>query len=140
MINDDGAWLLKRPQDYPRSEIPALVQAAREHRLVELYQKARVRIADRRLDVPRQIPFVPAFNKWAVNVPGSTYFLPVNEFTQDYINVLLSAFSEEFAYFLVDDRHGFRPAGIAAFGRSRGGHLNDDPRAGRVATLTFLET
>jgi hypothetical protein len=140
VINDDGAWMLKRPQDYPRSEIPALVQAAREHRLAELYQKARIQIADRRLDVPRQIPFVPPFNKWAANVPGTTYFLPVNEFTEDYINVLLSAFGEEFGYFLVDDRHGFRPAGIAPFARSRGGHLHDDPHEGRVATLTFLET
>jgi len=64
----------------------------------------------------------------------------VNEFTEDYINVLLSAFGDEFAYFIVDDRHGFRPAGIEAFARSRGGHLHDDPTSGRVATVTFLET
>jgi hypothetical protein len=92
------------------------------------------------VDVPRETPFVPSFNKWAANVPGTTYFLPVNEFTEDYINVLLSAFGEEFGYFVVDDRNRCQPAGIAGFARSRGGHLHDDPRSGRVATLTFLET
>lgn len=62
VLNDDGVWLLKRPQDYPRLEIPALVQAAREHRWQELYEQSRVRIADRRLDVPRELPIVSPFN------------------------------------------------------------------------------
>src|SRR5579864_600498 len=30
VLNDDGVWLLKRPQDYPRFEVPELVKAARE--------------------------------------------------------------------------------------------------------------
>src|SRR3712207_7454837 len=51
-----------------------------------------------------ELPFVMPFNKWAANVPGTTYFLPVNEFSAFYINVLLSAFSEDFGYFLVDER------------------------------------
>ena len=140
VINDEGTWMLKRPQDYPRTEIPGLIQAAREHRLTELYQAAQVRVAERRVDVPREVPYVPPFNRWAANQPGTTYFLPVNEFTEDYINVLLAAFSEDFGYFLVDDRRRFRPAGIGAFARSRGGHLHDDPRDGLVATITFLET
>jgi hypothetical protein len=140
VINDDGVWMLRRPQDYPRAEIAGLIQSARERRLVELYEKGRVRIADRRVDVPREVPYVPPFNQWAANLSGTTYFLPVNEFTEDYINVLLSAFGEEFAYFLVDDRNRFQPAGIAKFARSRGGHLHDDPKDGRVATVTFLET
>ncbi len=140
VINDDGVWMLKRPQDYPRADIAGLIQAAREHRLVELYERSRLRIADHRLDVPRQVPFVPPFNQWSANLPGTTYFLPVNEFTEDYINVLLSAFGEGFGYFFVDDRNRFQPAGIAKFARSRGGHLSDDPKNGCVATVTFLET
>ena len=88
--------MLKRPQDYPRTEIAELARAAREHELVELYEKARVRVADGRPDVPRELPFVMPFNKWAANLPGTTYFLPVNELSAFYINVLLSAFSEEF--------------------------------------------
>ncbi len=140
VINDEGAWMLKRPQDYPRGEIPALIQAARNHRFADLYQQARIRIADRRVDVPRQVPVTPPFNQWAANRPGTTYFLPVNEFTEDYLNVLLAAFSEDFGYFFVDDRQRFRPAGIGRFARSKGGHLEDDPRKGLVATVSFLET
>ena len=63
VINDDGAWLLKRPQDYTSAEIGEIVEAARQGRLVEVYEKARVRLTDHRVDVPRHLPFVPPFNK-----------------------------------------------------------------------------
>jgi hypothetical protein len=140
VINDHGAWLLKRPQDYPRAEIPQLVHDACEHRLTDLYDKARVRIAGQRVDVPREVPFVPSFNKWAANVPGTTYFLPVAELSALYINVLLSAFDRDFGFFIVDDHNGYQPAGIARFARSAGGPLEDEPARGRVMTISFLET
>ncbi len=140
VINDGGVWMLKRPQDFPRTEIAALVRAARAHRLVELYEQSRVHVADHRVDVPREMPFVPAFNKWWTNLPGTTYFVPVNEFSALFINILLSAFDKEFAYFLVDERNRFQPAGIARFGRKRGGYLHDDPTAGRFATVGFVES
>lgn len=140
VINDDGAWLLKRPQDYPRQEIAGLAQAARDHQLVDLYQRARVRVADRRVEVPRQPPHVPPFNKWSANLPGTTYFLPVAELTLIYLTVLLAAFGDEFGYFVVDDRQGFQPAGIGRFARSRGGHLWDDPAQGRFGTIGVIET
>ena len=140
VINDEGAWMLRRPQDYPRAEIAELARAGRGHEFVRLYERSRVRIAAGRPDVPRVLPFVMPFNKWAANVPGTTYFLPVNEFSAFYINVLLSAFSEDFGCFLVDERNRFKPAGIARFARSKGGHLHDDPKEGRFTTISFLET
>ncbi|MSP12066.1 MAG: hypothetical protein EXR62_03810 [Chloroflexi bacterium] len=139
VINDQGAWMLKRPQDFPRSAIPDLIQAAQEHRLVDLYEQSRIRLADHRLDVPRQIPYVPSFNKWSANLPGTTYFLPVNELTALYINFLLAAFGEEFAYFAVDERNNFQPAGLAKFARSKGGYLHDDPAEGRFGTVAYFE-
>jgi hypothetical protein len=57
VINDEGAWMLKRPQDYPRTEIAELARAGRAHRFVRLYERCRVRIADGRPDVPRELPF-----------------------------------------------------------------------------------
>lgn len=140
VINDDGVWMLKRPQDYPRADIPDLIELAREQRLVELYDRSRVRIADRRLDVPRSLPFVPPFNLWSANLPGTTYFLPIHELSALYINMLLSALSEQFSFSIVDERNRFQPAGIATFLKSRGGHLDDDPRHGRMATIGFVET
>jgi hypothetical protein len=53
---------------------------------------------------------------------------------------MLSAFDEEFGYFIVDERNRFRPPGIAKFARSKGGHLHDDPKEGRFATVGFMET
>jgi hypothetical protein len=140
IINDDGAWMLKRPQDFPRADVAELIQTAREYKLLELYQKSRVRIANRRPEIPRKVPFTPAFNIWSANQPGTTYFLPVNELTGYAINILLTVFEADFGYFLVDERNRFRPAGIAKFARSRGGHLHDDPAAGRLGTVGVLET
>jgi hypothetical protein len=37
VINDEGAWMLKRPQDYPRTEIAELARAGRGHEFVRLY-------------------------------------------------------------------------------------------------------
>ena len=140
VLNDDGVWLLKRPQDYPRLEVPELVKAAREQRWVDLYEKSRVRIADRRLDVPREPPFMPPFNKWSTNLRGTTYFLPIAELSGLFINVLLAAFNEEVAYFVVDERHNFQPAGVAKFARSKGGYLHDNFMEGRAATVGLLDT
>lgn len=140
VLNDAGTWMLKRPQDYPRQEITELIRTAREKQLVPLYQKARIEIADHRLNVPCQVPFVAPFNKWMANVPGTTYFLPVAELTALYINVMLSVFDDDFAMFVVDDRNGHQPAGVAAFARSAGGSLHDDPLAGRLLTVSFIET
>jgi hypothetical protein len=140
LINDHGAWMLRRPQDFPRHQIAELAESARRRKLVDLYERSRVRVADRRVDVPRDLPFVPPFNKWSANVPGSTYFIPVNELTALYINILLSAFSADFNYFAVDDRNGFRPAGVGRWARSRGGPLHDDPRDVRFLTVSLLES
>src|SRR5947209_17593824 len=62
VLNDDGVWLLKRPQDYPRPEVPELVKSAREQRWADLYEKSRERIADRRLVVTREPPSMPPCN------------------------------------------------------------------------------
>ena len=50
LIKDDRAWMLKRPQDFPREQISELVQRAREHKFLELFEDRCVRIAERRLD------------------------------------------------------------------------------------------
>ena len=140
VVNDEGAWMLRRPQDFPRDQVGSLVDLARASRFVELYERMRVRLADRRVDVPRDLPYLAPFNKWSANLPGTTYFVPIAELTVLYINVLLSFLDEEWRFFFVDDHNGYQPAGIGSFGRSRGGHLEDDPRLGSVATVTLMES
>lgn len=141
VINDNGTWMLKRPQDYPRTDIAGLAAAARDYKLTELYEKSRVRIADHRLDAPRHTQVLMPFNKWAANMPGTTYYVPVNELTAFYINIMLMLFSEDLACFLIDDRNHFQPAGVGKFARSKGGHLYDDPRTGRyLLPVGYVET
>lgn len=140
VVNDQGAWMLRRPQDYPRAEVPALVAAARQQRLGDLYDKARIHIAAHRPQLPAEPPFTLPFNRWSTNQPASTTFVPVADLSAIAINALLIAFEEDVGYFLLDDRNGYRPAGLAAFARSRGGHLYDDPTSGRVATMSIAES
>ena len=63
VLNDHGVWMLRRPQDFPRSDLPGLIQQARDRDLVPLYERSRIRIADRRLDVPRTLPYVPQIGR-----------------------------------------------------------------------------
>jgi hypothetical protein len=139
VIDDDGAWLLRRPQDHPRARVPELVALAREGRLTELYESSRVRIADGRVDIPRDVRFMLSLNKWSQNRPGTTYFLPIAELTAFAINIALILFDEDFRFFVVDERNWFRPAGIGRFARSNGGPLHDDVHDGRVLTLGMLD-
>ena len=139
VINDDGAWYIRRPQDYPRAEIASLIALAREGRLEHLYERSRVRVAAERPDVPREMPFTMPFNRWSANVPGSTLFLPVAELSALSINILLLALGEAQGIFILDDRRAYQPAGLAPFARSKGGHLYDDPAANRVATISTAQ-
>ena len=47
LINDRGTWMLRRPQDFPATEIAGLVCAAREYRLNEVFERNRLRITDK---------------------------------------------------------------------------------------------
>jgi hypothetical protein len=141
ITRDDGTFLMRRPQDFPREEFDEIAGLGRAHRFVELYERSRVRISDRRAEIRREVPFTPPFNKWSTNVPGSTYFVPVTEVTALYLTILFAVMGDEFAYFFHDDRDWLvRPAGTGRWARSKGGHLHDDVKDGRVGTIDEIET
>lgn len=139
VMDDNGAYLLRRPQQIPATELAELMDATYRQEWVELYRRNRIKIADHRLEVPREIPFTLPFNKWSGNLLGTTTFLPVAELTALALNALITGFEEDVGYFLLDDRNNYQPAGLAKFGKSRGGHLYDDPAAGRTATISIAE-
>jgi hypothetical protein len=93
-----------------------------------------------RAAAPREAPFNLDVNRWSLYDPAGTYFLPINDLTLLYLNGALEIFGETTGAFVVDERAGYRPAGLGRFARSRGGHLRDDPREGRVLTIRDLET
>ena len=139
ITNDEATYLLKRPQDFMPAEIHPLIQLAQQGDLTDLYRHSRVKIADGRTAPPVKPGYNFNINKWSLYAPGSSYFLPINEMTAIYINALLEAFDETMALYILDERANFRPAGIARFGRSKGGHLSDDPATGRAATIQAIE-
>lgn len=98
-----------------------------------------VQLQSTRLEIPRALPFMPSFNQWFTNRPGTTYFIPVTGLTELYINLLLVSLSEEYGYFFVDTDNGNASCGLDEFRQSRGGHLYDDPRARRTMTLRELD-
>jgi hypothetical protein len=140
VINDEGTYLWKRPQDFSLEQVVELSRLGAAGRYDEVYDRMRVRIRAGRASIPREVPFMFPFNKWSTNLPGSTYFLPVCDLSSMYINVVLSGFDEQMALFLVDERNNFQPAGVAKFGRSRGGKLHDDPRDNRILPILGVET
>lgn len=64
VINDEGTYLLKRPQDYMADELPELLDLLRERQYVSLYDRSRVLIRQGRTNVLRFVPHVLPFNIW----------------------------------------------------------------------------
>ncbi|MFN8597917.1 MAG: hypothetical protein U0559_17255 [Anaerolineae bacterium] len=140
VTNDETTYWIKRPQDFAPAEIALLIDLANRTELTELYRRSRVHIADQRCAPPVEPGYNFNLNKWSLYAKGGTYFVPINELTALYINALLEAFDDESALFIVDERNFFQPAGVKKFARSRGGYLQDDPRANRLGTVQALET
>src|SRR5262249_32537844 len=105
-----------------------------------LYEKSSVHLMDHRPTLLRKMPFVAPFNTWDTNLPGTTYFLPVIEYSAFYINLILTGLGEEIGMWIVDERNNFCPAGLKKFAKSRGGPLNDDHDTGIIVTLGTVET
>ena len=139
VTNDTGTHLVRRPRELPAKDIPELISLGRRGEFTELYRRCRVKIKDGRAAPPTEPLFNINANRWAAHAPGTSYFLPVNDLTFMYINGLLEILNEHTGVFLLDERNSFRPAGVAKFARSRGGHLDDDPRNFRVATVRQVE-
>ena len=140
VTNDRGTWLLKRPQDFAAAEFLELVRLARNGALTDLYKRARIKLSDSRTAPPLHPGHNFSINRWSLHAPGTTYFLPIIETTALTINALLELFGEDMAVFLRDERAWFRPAGVGRFARSKGGHLHDEPRELRSATIQMMET
>lgn len=139
VINDRGAWLIKRPRELQPQELVDFIRLAKEHAFTEMYQRGRVQIKQGRAAPPLEPVFNISCNRWSVYAPGTSYFLPINDLSFLYINGLLEILNETTGAYILDERAGFRPAGLKHFARSQGGHLYDDSAAGRVATIELIE-
>lgn len=139
VTNDRATHLLRGPRELPAAELPGLIDLARRGELTACYERQRVLIKQGRCAPPLEPLMNLTVNRWAAHAPGSTTFLPINDLTLLYINGLLEVLNEHTGAFILDERAGYRPAGLGRFARSRGGHLEDDPAKGRVATVRHVE-
>ena len=139
VINDHGAWLVRRPRELPADDVARLIELGKRGELTEIYRRSRVRISLERPKIPNEPLFNINANRWSAHAPGSTVFLPINDLTFIYVNGLLEILNEETGAFILDERNHFLPAGLEKFARRRGGHLEDDPHRGRVATVRQVE-
>jgi hypothetical protein len=139
LMNQQGTYYLKRPQDFGPEENRELIRLAEQEAYVECYRRSRVKICATPVTAPREPIFNINCNQWSLYDPAATYLLPINDLTCIYINGLLEIFNETTCAYIVDKRACFRPAGLKRFAQSGGGHLLDDPRAGRVVTIQQLE-
>ncbi len=140
VLDQDAAWLLKRPRDFAPEELPELVELARRGEFTALYRRSRIKVRDGAPRPPLDPLYNLAVNRWSLYDPAGTYFLPVNDLTLLYINGVLEILDQPTCAFVVDERAGFRPAGLGRFAAAKGGHLLDDPRQERVLTIQQLET
>jgi len=139
ITNDEATYLIRRPRELPATEIPELIELGRRGAFTELYRRLRVKIKDGRSAPPTVPLFNINANSWSAHAPGTSYFLPVNDLTFMYINGLLEILNEHTNAFILDDCNRFQPAGLAQFGGSRGGHLDDDPHKGRTILIRQVE-
>lgn len=128
VLNDDGAWLMPRPCDVAPSAARQAAAAAADGDYVRAWRMTRIPVTAHRPKAPLEFPYNVSANRWSLYSPGTTTFLPVVENTFITINVLFELLSERSRATLLDDRRMFLPAGLRRFTKSRGGHLEDDPR------------
>jgi len=132
LINDTGTYFLRKlpPPDDGTAfgfDEPTLIARA---------EQAKVKLLDRRIDVPggsdesarpgRDFPAYLDSNRFLSNRPGTTILFPVVDLTRQYINGMMYLLTqpEGARPTILDDRNFYRKAGVGKWVRS--GFLNKD--------------
>jgi hypothetical protein len=139
VINDEGTYFVKRPQDLSQDETRDVIDLVQRGAYTEFYRRVRVKIKDVRSAPPLDPMYNIRCNAWSVYKPGTTYFVPVNDLSFLYINGLLNILSPTTGAYVLDERAAFRSAGLEAFAQSRGGHLDDDLESHEILTIQRME-
>src|SRR5437773_7115047 len=116
--NDDGVYVID--PGAAAAKVREIETVDEREKILNLYRLHRKKLRDGRLDIPRRMPPMFAHDFWDSNRPGSTLFMPVCDVSETLINMtsqLVDAEAGRFVkgqgggMYVVDDRHGFRPAG-----------------------------
>lgn len=71
------------------------------------------KLQEGRIDIPRREPYITAHNHWSVNVPGSTFLIPVADLAQHLLSLMCWVVKN--GYSLYDDIHGQKIPGLEKF-------------------------
>ncbi len=123
--NDDGMFLYNPTK---ATDIVEFKTPEDREKILTQFREGTVQISDQRPDIPSGA--LMSFNHWKENKPGTTTFVPVNDVTFEYVNLLFCAFQDEH-WCLMDNDTG-KPAGLQEFVDS--GYLN-----GATAPVSLLE-
>jgi hypothetical protein len=139
--NDEGVYVID-PNVASATKVREVQAAGQPEMLVTLYRDQRKKLQDGRLKIPRRVPPLFAHNLWDSNSAGATLFMPVCDVSQSLISVTARLVDRDGGSFVakhgggmyvVDDRHGFRPAGTEKWAKS--GFLDRN----KVLPLSILE-
>ena len=123
LFNDTGTYFLRK---LPPPEGEALPFDAPT--LIARAEQAKVKLLDRRIDVPGERDF-PAYlnsNRFLSNLPGTTILFPVVDLSHQYINGMMYLLTQPAGVrpTIVDDRNFYRLAGVKKWVKN--GFLNKD--------------
>jgi hypothetical protein len=137
--NDDGFYVLD--DKVAVTKLREVETEQERGKLLDIYRTQRRTLGQGRLDIPRRVPPMSGHDLWDSNRPGSTLFLPVCDVSASLISLIAQFVDPALRRYapqgggmnIVDDRHGFRPAGTGPW--LRNGLLD----AERVLPLSILE-
>ncbi len=123
LINDSGTYLLKKPDNVDPSFYTGTLTP---DKLIAYTEGCKVKVLDKRLDLPREFPCYIGRNRYVSNVSGSTILVPVVDLTWQYINGMMYLLSQAdgFRPTFIDDWNFYRKAGCSKWVKS--GFLNKD--------------
>lgn len=138
--NDEGAYFIDPGAS--ATKVREVAAADECLKILALHRERRRTLSTGRLPIPRRVPPLFGHNHWDSNMPGSTLFMPVCDVSQSVIALLFQLVGSDVGRFVakhgggmyvVDDRHGNRPAGTEPWVKS--GFLDRD----KVLPLSLLE-
>jgi hypothetical protein len=124
--NDRGVYVID-PGSVSATKVREVETPDEREKILALYRQHRKELQQGRLGIPRRVPPLFAHNMWDSNMPGSTLFMPVCDVSVSLIALTAQLVDGEIGRFvskhgggmyIVDDRHGFRPAGTEKWANS----------------------
>ena len=134
--NDEGLYVLDA--NVAASKLREIETPDERTKLLEVYRAQRRELRRGRLDIPRRIPPMSGHDLWDSNRPGLTLFLPVGDVSASLISLIAQFVDPALRRYapagggmnIVDDRHGYRPAGTERW--SKDGFLDAETDAAAI--------